>query len=72
MTFDHAVAILAHARRDAADVVPILLKLATMAHVLGQTKSRDDSIESAAELIRHLGRLPERSGSGFAIARLPS
>ena len=53
MAFENAVAILAHARCDAEEVVAILLKLATLAHVTGSYRNRDDSVESAAELIAH-------------------
>jgi hypothetical protein len=61
MTFESAVAILAHARRDAEEVVQILLKLATLAHVTGNYRNRDDSVDSAGELIAHCARLPRRS-----------
>ncbi len=72
MTLDHAIAILSHARRDIDDVVPVLCQLATMAHALGQYQSRDDSIESAAQLLAYSGRLPRRSRGEPAMRRLLS
>ena len=71
MTLDSAIAFLSHARRDAEEVIPVLLQLATMAHVLGHYQNRDDSVESAAELIAHCGRLPRFIGAS-ANTRLPS
>ena len=55
MSLDRAIAILSHARCDIEEVVPVLCQLATMAHALGQYQSRDDSIESAAELLAYCG-----------------
>lgn len=53
MTLASAISFLSHTRpdEDLADVVRILCALATLAHALGNYRSRDDSIEAAAELI---------------------
>ena len=58
MTLQTAVASFAHTRpeSDIADVVRILYALAAMAHALGDYRSRDDSIETAAELLRTASR----------------
>jgi len=73
MTLDYAIALLAHVRTDAEEVIPVLLKLATLAHVAGHYRNRDDSIDSAVELIAHCGHLPRTgSTSAFAISHLRS
>lgn len=62
MTLQTAVAFFAHTRTEAdiADVVRILCALAAMAHALGDYRSRDDSIEAAAELLRAQPATPMR------------
>jgi hypothetical protein len=72
VTIQSAISLLAHARRDVEDVIPVLLQLATLAHVTGNYPSRDDSVESAAELIAHCGRLPRSPASALTVPRLPS
>jgi hypothetical protein len=69
MTLDHALALLSHTRRDVEEVVPVLVQLATFAHALRQYRSRDDSIESAAELIAHVGLRHSRLGRLPMISR---
>lgn len=69
MDLQTAVAFFAHTRpeSDIADVVRILCGLAAISHALGRQHERDDSIDSAAQLIVHCGRhsvrltLPARS-----------
>jgi hypothetical protein len=67
MTLRTAVAFFAHTRpeSDIADVVRILCALATMSHALGDYRSRDDSIEAAAELQRPQPAPPMRLGRVF-------
>jgi hypothetical protein len=57
MTYTNAVAILAHARHDLEDVAAILCTMATIAHLSGGTEDRDDSVETAADLLAQLPRV---------------
>ena len=62
MTLRTAVSFFAHTRPEAdiVDVVRILCGLAAMADALGDYRSRDDSIEAAAELLRAQPATPVR------------
>jgi hypothetical protein len=55
-----AVSILAHIVNEPAHVVAALCQMATLAHVAGRAKKRDDSVDVAAELLARC----ERRSSG--------
>jgi hypothetical protein len=53
MNFSSALTVLSHARDDDIDdVIKVLCTLATLDHFLGQGRRRDDTVETAAELLR--------------------
>jgi hypothetical protein len=49
---------------DPAHVVAALCQMATLAHVAGRLKKRNDSVEVAAELLAHRQRLAPISVGG--------
>ena len=57
MTFESSASVLAHSALDAHAVVGALCAHATLAHLCGDTEERDESIETAAELLEHCKRL---------------
>ncbi len=61
MTLESAIALLADSGRGAGDVIAVLLKLATLAHITGHRENRDASVESAAELIARCDGPPRPS-----------
>ena len=59
-----AASILEHMASDPAHVVAALCQMATLAHVAGRLKKRNDSVEVAAELLARHQRLAPISLGG--------
>jgi hypothetical protein len=55
-----AVSILAHIVNEPAHVVAALCQMATLAHVAGRVKKRNDSVDVAAELLARCEKRPRR------------
>jgi hypothetical protein len=58
VTFETAVAVLAHSRADLDDVARTLCKLAALSFALGEHDRCRDSIDAAEALLRERGRVP--------------
>jgi hypothetical protein len=70
MTYASAVAMLAKTAIEAEQVVGALCTLATIAHLSGRYRNRDENVATAADLLAHTRRFALRSGK--APARLLS
>jgi hypothetical protein len=57
---------------DPGRVAAALCQMATLAHVSGRSRKRDDSVETAAELLGCRGPLPRLDGGTRVIDSLPS
>jgi len=64
--------ILARITSDPAGVVTALCQMATLAHVAGRLKKRNESVNVAADLLAFRRRISQRTGNSVAINRFSS
>lgn len=64
--------LLAAITADPGHVAAALCQMATLAHVSGRSRKRDDSVQTAAELLGCRGPLPSPAGGTTMIDRLLS
>lgn len=72
MSYTAAVEILARAAGDAERVAGALCTLATLAHIAGDVRRRDDSVDTAADLLAQSRRFALRNQRRFAGQQLAS